>query len=64
MVGAGLSAGIDAADVAAGRSRGLVVNMPAPATLRLLPPLTLTSDDVDEGVARLFRALDGARSRR
>jgi acetylornithine aminotransferase len=65
MIGAGLAPGIDAAHVCRrALDEGLVINVPAPATLRLLPPLTLTSDDVDEGVARLFRALDGARSRR
>jgi acetylornithine/N-succinyldiaminopimelate aminotransferase len=65
MIAAGLAPGIDAADVCRrALDEGLVVNVPAPATLRLLPPLTLTSDDVDEGVARLFRALDGARTRR
>ena len=41
MVGVALEEGIDAAAVGADLlERGLVVNVPAPATLRLLPPLT------------------------
>ncbi|HEX4187290.1 MAG TPA: aspartate aminotransferase family protein [Solirubrobacteraceae bacterium] len=37
----------------------LVVNATGPTTLRLLPPLTIGSDEVDEGLARLAAALGG-----
>jgi predicted acetylornithine/succinylornithine family transaminase len=35
----------------------LVVNATGPTTLRLLPPLTIAEDDLDEGLARLALAL-------
>jgi acetylornithine/N-succinyldiaminopimelate aminotransferase len=37
----------------------LVVNATGPATVRLLPPLTLTEAEVDEGLERLGAALGG-----
>jgi acetylornithine/succinyldiaminopimelate/putrescine aminotransferase len=37
----------------------LVVNATGPSTLRLLPPLTIDVDEVDEGLARLAVALEG-----
>jgi predicted acetylornithine/succinylornithine family transaminase len=37
----------------------LVVNATGPTTLRLLPPLTIEEDDVDEALARLTGALGG-----
>jgi predicted acetylornithine/succinylornithine family transaminase len=37
----------------------LVVNATGPDTVRLLPPLTIDADDVDEGLARLAAALEG-----
>jgi predicted acetylornithine/succinylornithine family transaminase len=37
----------------------LVVNATGPSTLRLLPPLTIDGDDVDEALARLTLALEG-----
>jgi acetylornithine/N-succinyldiaminopimelate aminotransferase len=37
----------------------LVVNATGPSTLRLLPPLTIDVDDVDEALARLAAALEG-----
>jgi predicted acetylornithine/succinylornithine family transaminase len=37
----------------------LVVNATGPTTIRLLPPLTIGEDDVDEGLARLAQALGG-----
>jgi predicted acetylornithine/succinylornithine family transaminase len=37
----------------------LVVNATGPATVRLLPPLTIGPDEVDEALARLGRALAG-----
>ena len=37
----------------------LVANAPAPNTVRLLPPLILTEDEVEDGLARLRAALAG-----
>ncbi|HEY5046206.1 MAG TPA: aspartate aminotransferase family protein [Solirubrobacteraceae bacterium] len=37
----------------------LVVNATGPTTIRLMPPLTITSDEVDEALARLGAALAG-----
>jgi predicted acetylornithine/succinylornithine family transaminase len=37
----------------------LIVNATGPATVRLLPPLTIAPADVDEALARLGAALDG-----
>jgi predicted acetylornithine/succinylornithine family transaminase len=37
----------------------LVVNATGPSTLRLLPPLTVDGDDIDEALARLTLALEG-----
>jgi predicted acetylornithine/succinylornithine family transaminase len=37
----------------------LVLNATGPDTLRLLPPLTISEEDLDEGIARLGRALGG-----
>ncbi len=37
----------------------LIVNATSPTTVRLLPPLTLTEADVDEGLTRLGAALAG-----
>jgi predicted acetylornithine/succinylornithine family transaminase len=37
----------------------LVVNATGPTTLRLLPPLTIGVDEVDEGLLRLAAALEG-----
>jgi acetylornithine/N-succinyldiaminopimelate aminotransferase len=37
----------------------LVLNATGPDTLRLLPPLTISEEDIDEGIARLGRALGG-----
>jgi predicted acetylornithine/succinylornithine family transaminase len=48
MVGATLSDGLDAKEVA-GRAleAGLVINVPGPGMLRFLPPLVIGDDDVD-----------------
>lgn len=58
MVGLTLADGADAAGV---RDRalaaGLVINSPGPGMLRLLPPLVLSADEVDEGVEKIGRAL-------
>jgi predicted acetylornithine/succinylornithine family transaminase len=37
----------------------LVLNATGPATVRLLPPLTIDEGDVDEALARLARAVEG-----
>jgi acetylornithine/N-succinyldiaminopimelate aminotransferase len=37
----------------------LILNATGPTTVRLLPPLTVSSEDLDEGIARLGRALGG-----
>ena len=50
MIGVALEDGIDAAALGADLlTRGLVVNVPAPGTLRLLPPLVVEADQVDRG---------------
>ena len=52
MLGVGLEEGIDAAAVGADLlERGLIVNVPEPGTLRLLPPLTVDSDQIERAVA-------------
>lgn len=58
MIGVGLADGIDAAALGADLlRRGLVVNVPAPSTLRLLPPLTVGSEHLDRAVELLGDAL-------
>jgi len=60
MVGVRLDEGIDAAAVGADLlERGLVVNVPRPDTLRLLPPLVIDSDHVDEAVRAIRESLLG-----
>ena len=36
---------------------GLVLNCPGPGMLRLLPPLIVRADDVDEGLGILSRSV-------
>ncbi len=60
MVGVGLEEGIDAPAVAADLlRRGLVVNVPAPATLRLLPPLLVDASQVETAVGLIGESLLG-----
>jgi predicted acetylornithine/succinylornithine family transaminase len=60
MVGVGLEEGIDAAAVTADLLEcGLVVNAPRPDTLRLLPPLVIDSDHVDQAVGLIGESLLG-----
>jgi predicted acetylornithine/succinylornithine family transaminase len=40
-------------------SERLIVNATGPTTVRLLPPLTISPEELDEGLARLARALGG-----
>jgi acetylornithine/succinyldiaminopimelate/putrescine aminotransferase len=60
--GAGLIWGLeltrDAAPVVpAALARGVIVNRTAENVVRLLPPLVITVEEVDEGLARLDAAL-------
>jgi acetylornithine/N-succinyldiaminopimelate aminotransferase len=58
MLGVGLADGIDA--VAVGSTlleRGLIVNVPVPHTLRLLPPLTVDSAQIEHAVALIGESL-------
>jgi predicted acetylornithine/succinylornithine family transaminase len=58
MLGVGLGEGIEAAAVGADLlERGLIVNVPEPGTLRLLPPLTVDSDQIERAVATIAAAL-------
>jgi predicted acetylornithine/succinylornithine family transaminase len=58
MIGVGLRDGIDAAAVGADLlERGLIVNVPRPDTVRLLPPLTVDSSQVERAVALLAESL-------
>ncbi|MFN8113673.1 MAG: acetylornithine transaminase [Solirubrobacterales bacterium] len=60
MVGLALS-GVEAAPVARrALELGVVVNAPNPETIRLLPPLTISADELGEGLARLRAALADA----
>jgi acetylornithine/N-succinyldiaminopimelate aminotransferase len=60
MVGVALDEGIDAAAVGADLlARGLVVNVPAPGTLRLLPPLVVEADQIDRAVGLIGESLLG-----
>jgi predicted acetylornithine/succinylornithine family transaminase len=58
MAGVGLEDGIDAAAVGAALlARGLIVNVPEPGTLRLLPPLTVDSAQIERAVGAIGEAL-------
>jgi acetylornithine/N-succinyldiaminopimelate aminotransferase len=60
MVGVGLEEGLDAAEVGSDLlRRGLVVNVPAPSTLRLLPPLVVDSSHVERAVGLIGESLLG-----
>ena len=57
MLGLGLD-GDDSKEIAArALERGLVINAPEPATLRLLPPLMITEDDAAQAVEILSELL-------
>ena len=63
MLGVGLDAGIDAAAIGADLlEHGLIVNVPEPGTLRLLPPLTVDSDQIERAVALIGDVLSARRS--
>jgi acetylornithine/N-succinyldiaminopimelate aminotransferase len=58
MIGVGLAGGIDAAAVGSDLlERGLIVNVPEPGTLRLLPALTVDSDQIERAVATIEASL-------
>jgi predicted acetylornithine/succinylornithine family transaminase len=58
MLGVALDERIDAAPLYADLlQRGLIVNVPEPGTLRLLPPLTVDSDQIERAVTTIEAAL-------
>jgi acetylornithine/N-succinyldiaminopimelate aminotransferase len=58
MLGVGLEGGIDAAKLAGELlERGLIVNVPEPGTLRLLPPLTVDSAQIERAVGLIGDSL-------
>jgi len=58
MLGIALAGGIDAAAVGADLlERGLIVNVPEPGTLRLLPPLTVESAQIERAVGLIGESL-------
>lgn len=58
MLGVALAEDVTASEVAAAAlAEGLVVNAPNPETIRLLPPLTITAEEVGTGIKRLEAAL-------
>ncbi len=58
MLGVGLDAGIDATAIGSDLlARGLIVNVPEPGTLRLLPALTVDSDQIERALATIEAAL-------
>jgi predicted acetylornithine/succinylornithine family transaminase len=61
MVGVGLEDGIDAAAIGADLlQRGLVVNVPAPSTLRLLPSLLVEASQIERAVGLIGESLLGS----
>ena len=50
--------------VDAGLEQGVVLNATGPRVIRLVPPLTLSADEADEGVRRLTAAMELALQRR
>jgi acetylornithine/N-succinyldiaminopimelate aminotransferase len=62
MIGVGLEEGIEASDLAAAALRaGLVVNAPEPGTLRLLPPLTISEQEIEMAVSTVRIEIDARR---
>ncbi len=58
MLGVGLEEGIEAAAIGTDLlRRGLIVNVPEQGTLRLLPPLTVDSDQIERAAAAIGDAL-------
>jgi predicted acetylornithine/succinylornithine family transaminase len=64
MVGVGLEEGIDSQAVGADLlSRGLVVNVPGPDTLRLLPPLLVDPAHIEKAIGLIGESLLGLSAR-
>jgi acetylornithine/N-succinyldiaminopimelate aminotransferase len=58
MLGVGLESGIDAARLGEELlERGLIVNVPEPGTLRLLPPLTVDSAQIERAAGLIAESL-------
>jgi predicted acetylornithine/succinylornithine family transaminase len=58
LLAAVLEPGLDASEVARSALRlGLVLNAPVPGVLRLAPPITVSTDEVDQAVGMLGAAL-------
>ena len=58
MLGVALEDGIDAAAVGADLlARGLIVNVPEPGTIRLLPPLTVDSTQIERAAGLIGESL-------
>ena len=61
MLGVELAEGIDAKAIYTDLlGLGLIVNAVTPTTLRLVPPITVTDDEIDEAVAMIAASLAGA----
>ncbi len=61
MLGVELADGIDATAVYGDLlGLGLIVNAVTPSTLRLVPPITVTDDEIDEAVAMIAASLESA----
>ena len=61
MLGVELAEGIDAKAIYADLlGLGLIVNAVTPTTLRLVPPITVTDEEIDEAVAMIAASLAGA----
>jgi acetylornithine aminotransferase len=58
MLGVALDRDIAREVAAAALEAGLIVNAIGDRTLRLVPPLVITRDEVDEAVQRLSKAFD------
>lgn len=58
MLGAVLSAPVAAQAVRAGLRHGVILNAPAERVLRLVPPLVITDEEIDEALGRMAALLD------
>jgi 4-aminobutyrate aminotransferase-like enzyme len=58
MLGVELAEGIDAKAIYADLlSLGLIVNAVTPSTIRLVPPITVTDDEIDEAIGMIAASL-------